>query len=948
MHSNSVTVLDPRQLARIEAVHRGFMYQHLFAAACLLTAPGRATSVQVEKDEDVEIAMIDGVVYIQVKTRSRPLIPSDVQTALDRFDTLREQHMRGLREGRAAFILVSNAEPSPGLSQLLVFGGPHKDVSLICPGSRIGPEIDGLPPAWRDVAGAVSWCTAAAELLPQRLISAESLVWKLAAHVALASCGESPYETHSFRVADLPVLFEQLLMQLQAFPESLQNYRPQKEEPALETQSRIRIICGFSGAGKTSWAAQAAAHTTSSTAYYDAGDTPAAALPSALVRECAAQLAGSRGMPMDRILAPGATGLESLRALDEALRVTGGQALVVIDNVHNVDAPTLQSIARATSHLKLVLLSYPTAVVAEFEALTGIAREELRGWSLDDVAAEAAALNCRGSIETMERLRSLTAGYPLFVQGALRLSAADYGGDVAALCGSVERGVHGSATAQEVILARVFESLSPEVRHALALMSMSDVPLSRPEVARMLRECAALDEVAVAALLRQLRMFGLIQQSIMDRVRVHDAIRILGKLHLLSLGRDETRKSLLSLRALILESLHRQRDTSRFGMFARLLAALNDLEPLIDLMGEELFHEIGVIPEVTEALRQSLAAGQLTPDQQFWAYDGLIFAALKHGGENAERETKGWLEKLDALLDAGQLTASQTASLWMKRMHYEAANRNVEGVMEAIDHAAAVLPDDHAHVRIYMYNAATALYAIESYAQAFDLAQRVVAEYYEVLGVEPNQIIGVPQRELWEAIGGSNVDISDVKHLADALELLAMVTKKVGGIAPLARLHAMRFYELAGAVDSVVRTGLDVADEFVWRNDFIGAKQIMDDHVLPYVREHRLTAKMVDARSLYAVILAYCGYPDQADLEMRRLAPLAEGASEAMQGQIAMQRSLISEVRAKGPPRQVEFRVRELTPTGGSARGQPSQRIGRNDPCPCGSGKKFKKCHGAE
>jgi uncharacterized protein YecA (UPF0149 family) len=22
-------------------------------------------------------------------------------------------------------------------------------------------------------------------------------------------------------------------------------------------------------------------------------------------------------------------------------------------------------------------------------------------------------------------------------------------------------------------------------------------------------------------------------------------------------------------------------------------------------------------------------------------------------------------------------------------------------------------------------------------------------------------------------------------------------------------------------------------------------------------------------------------------------------------------------------------------------------RIGRNDPCPCGSGKKYKKCHGA-
>jgi uncharacterized protein YecA (UPF0149 family) len=25
----------------------------------------------------------------------------------------------------------------------------------------------------------------------------------------------------------------------------------------------------------------------------------------------------------------------------------------------------------------------------------------------------------------------------------------------------------------------------------------------------------------------------------------------------------------------------------------------------------------------------------------------------------------------------------------------------------------------------------------------------------------------------------------------------------------------------------------------------------------------------------------------------------------------------------------------------------PGPRIGRNDPCPCGSGRKYKKCHGA-
>jgi preprotein translocase subunit SecA len=38
---------------------------------------------------------------------------------------------------------------------------------------------------------------------------------------------------------------------------------------------------------------------------------------------------------------------------------------------------------------------------------------------------------------------------------------------------------------------------------------------------------------------------------------------------------------------------------------------------------------------------------------------------------------------------------------------------------------------------------------------------------------------------------------------------------------------------------------------------------------------------------------------------------------------------------------------------GASASSEPSQRhagskVGRNDPCPCGSGKKYKKCHGVE
>jgi preprotein translocase subunit SecA len=51
--------------------------------------------------------------------------------------------------------------------------------------------------------------------------------------------------------------------------------------------------------------------------------------------------------------------------------------------------------------------------------------------------------------------------------------------------------------------------------------------------------------------------------------------------------------------------------------------------------------------------------------------------------------------------------------------------------------------------------------------------------------------------------------------------------------------------------------------------------------------------------------------------------------------------------------RKKERELRAAQMAGGSAASQPTQRrtgekVGRNDPCPCGSGKKYKKCHGAE
>lgn len=941
-------VLDPKQLTRIESVHRGFMYQHLYATGCLLTASGRVLSVRVERDDDIEVVAEGAVNYIQVKTRSSSLAYGDIEGALARFKALGDAHRAGQRTGEARFVFVCNATPSNALLQKLNSVPLPPDVSLVWPQGILGPAVDGLPAAWPDIPAAVAWCTQAAEKLPLRFIASESLVWKVAAHAALAASGTAPYQDHSFLVSELPTLFEQIIIQLQEFPEPLQHYRPLQDEPPLESNAHLRIISGFSGAGKTSWAAQSAAHAANSCVYYDAADTPPAALASALVRESAAQLR-SATLPLERVLAPGATGLQSLRALDEALSGWARPPILVIDNAHKLPASELHQISNATKHFRLVLLCHPVAMIAELEALTGASREELKGWSLEDVASETTALGCRGPLEVMDRLRVLTSGYPLFVQGAAHLAALEYAGDLETFCSSLEHGTHGTATPQETILARVFETLEQPVRQAAGLLSLADFSLNRVEAVQLLLDCMGLEEASASGIMRQLRTRGLLQFSMGGRVRLHDALHILGKSYLQSQGAEPARKGMESLRRIVFKSLTEERNVSRLGAFARLLASLNELEPLIDLIGEELFHELGVIPEVIAALERALAAGQLTPEQQFWAHDGLVFAAMKHGGgQAASGKAKQSLEAMERLRAEGALTTRHEASLWMKRMLYEAEHRNAEGVMNAFGKVQAVIPKDRAHLRIAKYNAAHALFKLGKHEHAESMTQELVTEYYELLGIDPLDVVGVTQSKLAEKLHEQDADSQDIKHLADTLELLAMAQREQGNRKSLARAHAMRFYELAMAVDSVVRTGLDLVDDFVWIHDFAGARQVMEEHILPYVRNYKLTSKLLDARSLYAIVLGYSGHFDEAEREMQRIAPLISDAPQEMQEQFARQNALVAEMRVNGVPRQ-----RQLAGTmyagspSASASARKGGKAGRNDPCPCGSGQKFKKCHGA-
>lgn len=186
--------LDEAQEKRIAAVHGGFLYQHLFAVACLLKAKAsKVLSLVIERDEDVEVVLADTRIYVQVKTRSDPLIPSDLGTALDRFQLLREQHEQGLRHGTPRFVVASNQPPGPKLGTQIEQGELGDDVQFIYPGQALPAELRCLPECWTDLSSAVADCVKLAETIPHGALIPESLVWKLAGKVQAAATGHQTW-----------------------------------------------------------------------------------------------------------------------------------------------------------------------------------------------------------------------------------------------------------------------------------------------------------------------------------------------------------------------------------------------------------------------------------------------------------------------------------------------------------------------------------------------------------------------------------------------------------------------------------------------------------------------------------------------------------------------------------------------------------------------------------
>lgn len=887
-------VLDSAQLTRIESLHRGFLYQHLYAAACLVEAAGAGvTAVVVEHDEDLEVVFPNRRLYIQVKTRVGALNQSEIATSLSNFDELRRAHASGARTGTAAFLIVSNAAPGGALGRNLQKSTWREDVEVIWPG-KPSRESVGLPPAWADVSQALTWCFERASTLPFTLLAPEVLIWKLTGHVLLAAAGSADHKDHTFHVAGLPDLFEQIVFELQDFPAVPAPYRPQTREPTLASDDRVRIVTGFSGAGKTAWASHVALHTPGRSAYFDVGDTPGSGVAASLARELVARL-----VPKPRVgqvLLPGLRSVDVLRLLERHLIEESCPAIVVLDNAHRVPADDLLAILDATSHLRFVLLGHPSQEIEMVRARLGIPLEELSGWDHQTIAAEASALGAQADYVTCDRVIELTGGLPLYVQSAISLAIAEYGGNIAALCKDLNDQTHLTTIAQEAILGRHVNSLTRPDQDLITALSVAACALARDEALALVGAVAEpMDARSFAHAIRRLSACGLVRVFGNQRVKIHDAVRVVGKARLATLGDGVAGNLHAAFKELLLASLRQGRDVTRFALLIHELGVIGDIDTLTDLASDEMFHEMGLLPDFIGVLDRAARDNSLAAQLRYWALDSIAFAQLHRG------EHEGLKERLCAmalLVESGELGQREALAHRMKQMLFAAHEGRRKDVVRTVKELRAKLPAAPADRRLVNYNAALALYSVKAYSQAKKAVADLVVEYYAALNLDVDDVSHMSLKSIWALLEDTDDTRENLKRLADSLDLFAKTTNAMGADAGFARLHSVKFYSMAGAHRSTLRVGQDLVDEFFERGDRTGARLVFETVLLPTLRATKLVEWVVPIRAQYAVTLARCGQFLQADREMASLLPYEAGLAGAARRELQNQRALIEKVKA--------------------------------------------------
>ena len=847
----NINVVDKAQLRRIEVLHKSFLYQHLYCVACLLMVGQlRWTRMRVEVDEDLELEFTDRYLYVQVKTRETLIHFSHIESALERFGQYRALHISGGRTGQPEFVLALNREPAPGLSGRIAAGEFPPDVLFMRPG-HTNPE---LPPLWADTQEAYNWCVARAEMLPFIMVAPDVLVQNLAGAMMQMAAGLDDFARHEITCGQASQMLEQFVQHVHEFPAPPLNYRPQDNEPPLATDSRIRLIMGFSGAGKTSWAAQAALADAQSHAYFDVADLPSSSIARALARELSARWLSKNPDGRHAVASDALSGVEALSVVATSLKAQQQIHTVVVDNAHRLQVEDARAIVEAIENLRLVFLAQPTAELDQLSAALDVEPETLQGWGGDSIGYEASAQECTVSIATALRIRVLTGGLPLYVRSAISVAKKEYDGDLTAFCDAFEGKSLSTYTRQHTLLTVVFNGLDEASKHVLACASLSDVPLTAEEIAGVVGEAFLLDRLIVVRKLRSLRTRGLLQAYGSQRSKVHDAMRPIALDHLIEepMAGRHARVFLLDL---VERSLENDHEKERFPLFVKLLIELKEVAKLAELGTAEAFHEGAGFPEMWPVLEGGANNLALTAEVRFECLDALLYYRQRHGPEET---VSPLLEQMEVLIDNGLADGRSRLVFLQKSVIYWAFKGKEAKVQKMIAKAQALLPDNASYRRTFAYNAALAWWKISRFASAEKILNTLVTEYLAILSINITELMSNPA--LYAARVRANDEYgTDCKHLADCYDVLARVLEKLRKPQTAPRKIAVRLFEITGSWDSVVRVGVDLVHQHLDKGEFPQALRLVSESLPEVVYRFGVVRHTIEMRCLHAHILGKMG-----------------------------------------------------------------------------------------
>lgn len=872
------TILDGKQLQRIESVHGGFLYQHLYAVSILLSeARVGWRELSVERDEDIEVELQEQRLYIQVKKRAAKLTFGDISEVLERFTLIRALHQSNQRDRTPVCWVISNAEPGPDLVRRLQTGWPadvHLRTPLTCSGD---PTL--LPAPGSSLSQMWETCIRQAKEVPFSTLRPETLALKLAGLIQYLATGEAQQE-HTLRAEELQPLLEQLITQLQALPEAVEDYRPQENEPTYQSEERVRLIKGFSGSGKTSWVGEFGTHTADPILYFDVAEMPSAAIAPALARDMAAFVIPDGSPERRKILLPGVSGIQSLRIIDRYVSQNYKRMTIVFDNAHCVASDVMVEIVRSMPTMRWVVLAQDWPGNELFVTSTGARVEVLSGWSRDTIAEESRSIGCFGSVEDFQLLHDFTGALPLFVRDASRICREAYQGNVRAYIADLASHVSIHVSSQDVIVSQVLERLSEDTRAFTSLLAIFTVPFHRDVILQVTAPALRLTRIQAARELRMLHSWGVIRASAGGFVSLHDSFRLLTGELLSSLPGAIVANAREALYQFVWS--HKEGGgPERFRLLARLMFETRRIEGLVDLLTNtaEIVLEFGLEDEMAELLVKAADDTSLTLENRFWAEDTLAYWAINRKDIETARSR---IEKNRTLL--AQFTPSETirVAALSKELLLAGLEANLTK-LESVYRSVVASSQNAMARRIVTYNYAHSLFSLGRFAAAHNIATRLVAEYYQHLGISIRDVLFHKLYETRAKIREFDGSQDEIKRLADSLDLQASAASKLEVAQPFAKLHAHKFFILSSSYVSAVRVGMDFVDESLTeRGDAVGARDFIEQFLIPLINDKVMVGAWVPVYCQYAVVLAFCGQYDLASKTLQELVPyIVEGTEQA-------------------------------------------------------------------